>query len=420
MTYSNLRNMRITNPRLNIRIGLSILLVLSTLSCGLLSPESIHEKNESPTFTSTSESIGPSLAQSSTPETLLQNTPIRPTEIDIYTSVPPEPTNTPPSEAYGPEFEIHKTISHENRSIVSLKNIHQVIPLARSTFPDQTTHVKWSHDSSQLAVGTYGKIYIYSINLELDTVINADGYALAFSTSAPLLAYSDKYGKKIVIFNLEDGSIQAEMDCDLQVSSLLFSPDGNLLISGHSPDLIVLWDVSSGQKLSQYKRESRAPDQPIEALAFTPDGRYLASGFEKILVISDILERTVVSDLRSSNASIQSLSISPNGDKIATASAGPSIQFWSLEYELPLFSVDGKVLPSSPFPVIFSNNGDILFAGDEHSNLLALSVDKPEIFASFSAHSKTMPLADMAITPDGTLLATLSLDRSLVLWGIVP
>ena len=65
------------------------------------------------------------------------------------------------------------------------------------------------------------------------------------------------------------------------VSSLVFSPDGNVFVSGDTSDNIDFWDVESGVHLQTlYAYRNRVVD-----LAFSPDGNTLASAADDIVLL---------------------------------------------------------------------------------------------------------------------------------------
>src|SRR5262249_43816266 len=60
------------------------------------------------------------------------------------------------------------------------------------------------------------------------------------------------------------------------VSSVAFSPDGQVLASGATDGTIKLWDVARGKELATLKGHIKQ----ILSLAFSPDGKTLGSGSE--------------------------------------------------------------------------------------------------------------------------------------------
>jgi dipeptidyl aminopeptidase/acylaminoacyl peptidase len=58
------------------------------------------------------------------------------------------------------------------------------------------------------------------------------------------------------------------------VRTLAFSPDGNVLVSGHSHDAVAhVWDVHSGREIARLREDGNA----VHAVVFSPDGATLAT-----------------------------------------------------------------------------------------------------------------------------------------------
>ncbi|MFQ5830914.1 MAG: WD40 repeat domain-containing protein [Candidatus Methylomirabilia bacterium] len=58
------------------------------------------------------------------------------------------------------------------------------------------------------------------------------------------------------------------------VSSVAFSPDGRLLVSGGRDKTLRLWEVATGREV----RILKGHRDSVSSVAFSPDGRLLASG----------------------------------------------------------------------------------------------------------------------------------------------
>ncbi len=98
--------------------------------------------------------------------------------------------------------------------------------------------------------------------------------ALVFSPNGDKLVSGERNGI-ITIWDVNNGmelhSFQGHADAILP---LAFSPDGNLLVSGGADNIVNFWQASDWQHLGLLDGHSDA----IKSLAFSPDGRYLAVG----------------------------------------------------------------------------------------------------------------------------------------------
>ena len=58
------------------------------------------------------------------------------------------------------------------------------------------------------------------------------------------------------------------------VTAVAFSPDGSLVLSGHNDGTLAFWEVSTGQKIRKIEGHATW----IHSVAFSPDGALLATG----------------------------------------------------------------------------------------------------------------------------------------------
>jgi len=158
--------------------------------------------------------------------------------------------------------------------------------------------------------------------------------------------------------------------------TVALSPDGQILAAGtgqntdSSDQKLRLWDVSTGQLLS----ESEKVNSIIWDMVYSPAGSYLAVGLD-----SGIVQLRGPEDLRQIQqfyfpGPVNSVSISPDGTKMAAGVAD-------------------------------NGNGTVYI----------IDLISGENLLSFWAHSYSVP--DMDFSPDGSLLATGAVDRTVRVWN---
>ncbi len=121
-----------------------------------------------------------------------------------------------------------------------------------------------------------------------------DGYGEVFSPDGITLAEGDFH---IHLLNIETGEqrkiIISEHDEDSDnrpfISTVGFSPDGKMIVSGTSGGHVQLWETETGTELSSFFDELMPDDEnrePIQHFAFSSDGSLIAvSSFERIRII---------------------------------------------------------------------------------------------------------------------------------------
>jgi hypothetical protein len=153
--------------------------------------------------------------------------------------------------------------------------------------PDDFKITAFSPDATVLAIGAEtNSVRLYNVadGKALRRLGEAGQYwvsfvtALTFSTDGQMLASNgwlyDKYIGEINIWDVKSGRRLRTISGVKKVSSLAFSPDGKLLAAGVEPNTIKLWSLKDGKLLSSIN----TPGDGDSSLFFSVDGQMLISG----------------------------------------------------------------------------------------------------------------------------------------------
>ena len=140
------------------------------------------------------------------------------------------------------------------------------------------------------------------------------------------------------------------------MSEYTFSPDSQIIASGGEDGTIVLWNVETGERLSDLTGHSKH----IHALAFSADSKTLASGGGNEIYLWNVHTGDLIGTLDAVE-NVNALAFAPDGKTLASGSWEGLIQVWGLDpnYEIQttftghqesvyvlMFSPDGKTLAS--------------------------------------------------------------------------
>lgn len=205
---------------------------------------------------------------------------------------------------------------------------------------------------------------------------------------------------------------------DDTVTSVAFSPKGELLASGGDDGVILIWDARSGR----LRGKPISAKSAVHCLAFSPDGKLLASGgTDGALQLWDTRDSRW--DPRSAkhhgeplgdlNGDVNSVAFSRDGRLLASAGGDGMVRVWEVDggqpAGAPLRGHTGVV-----YAVAFGPEHKLASAGGDQTVRLwdastCLSLGEP-----LTGHTGTVTC--LAFSPDGRRLASGSRDTMVQIW----
>jgi len=330
------------------------------------------------------------------------------------------------------------------REVISTENVHRLGTLSRLAGSAQDlSGVSFSADNHFLASGSVdGTARIWNIALALTS-----GYK-----------------------NPDLGAASRVLQvADSMVTSLAFSPDADTLAAASADGTVSLWHVKTGERLQDIPAHTGV----AASVAFSPDGKTLASaGYDSAARLWDAETGAEVGALAGHTGPVLLVKYSPDGSTIATASLDGSIRLWDAATYEPLgtldaqavqgmnFSPDGSLLgavsripaettddgetlwgvqlwsithdstlavealptvetPTGPiYDLAFSRDDSLLMLAESDASLRFINLETGEEITQRWDHSDQV--IGLALSSDGTLLASASLDDTAKLWKVMP
>ncbi len=126
------------------------------------------------------------------------------------------------------------------------------------------------------------------------------------------------------------------------VTSVAYSPNSQLIVSGSSDRSLKIWDAENGRLVRTLPGDFGA----VSSVAFLPDGREIVSAsLNGAIIIWNAETGQPVRSLRSnanyswqSSPSVHSIAVSPDGKRVASGGSGSTVTIWN---DSTLVSADG-------------------------------------------------------------------------------
>ncbi|MDQ5852672.1 MAG: caspase family protein [Chloroflexota bacterium] len=236
--------------------------------------------------------------------------------------------------------------------------------------------------------------------------------------------------RQIALWDLDAENSQTLVGHTGPIRALAYSPDGQVLASCGDDETLRLWDCS--QKRASLittmgdERDYNNWDEP-RVLAFSPDGTYLVMGLGGTagwLRLFDATRRKLISEVKAHPGGVNSVSFSTNGWYIATGGANSSVSIW----EVPTLRREAVLPPGlsgSVESIIFSPNGRLLLAGDNHDGRGHVRVwTLPGDIGTWqelpgTELGKLGWISTLIMSPDGKLLASAHNTEPIQLWDVL-
>ena len=223
----------------------------------------------------------------------------------------------------------------------------------------------------------FGDIQVWTFDLETkrprvtdlmqDPKWKGYGIEMALAPDASLLATEQREGREnypLRIWDMKTGELVGILKGRTQPGDpFAFSPDNTTLASSEGSNTIRLWDMDT-----QTPRETfKIPDGGCSALTFSPNGKILASGsrdgsvrlwdatVKKQEGEGEIRKSTPLLTLKEKKNNISTLTFSPDGKTLITASSRGDIQAWDTTTGRKRFTCTGHF--GNVAGIVFSENG---------------------------------------------------------------
>jgi WD40 repeat protein len=213
-----------------------------------------------------------------------------------------------------------------------------------------------------------------------------------------------------------------------KVHNLLFTNEGDKIISISEDKTIRIWNAETGEMIKKFESQiGDGPEGMLYSSALSPDGKLLAvAGYpvnsekENYIIIIDLEKNTQVSVAVGHTNVINALSFSGNGKYLASGGDDNAVKIWKVENASSLVNVTTIQIPSKVASLSFNPKTQDLAVAHEAKDILVYALaglDKGLGKLTPKFFKKHEGMIDKVVySPEGSYLASSSFENELILW----
>jgi len=198
------------------------------------------------------------------------------------------------------------------------------------------------------------------------------------------------------------------------VWDIAFSPDGTQAVSGALDGTIILWDVETGEEVQRFITE----ENEVRAVDFNSDGTQILSGGGAIMTLWDVETGQVITTFEDGLSPIYDVDLSPSGFTALSGFEDGRIALWNVNNGQSLLTFDSTVggHTDEVWTVEYTADESGFLSSSQDSRVLLWRFESGVPVQEFEGHSSRVTGAQFS--PDGQRIVTGAEDNSVIVWDV--
>ena len=236
--------------------------------------------------------------------------------------------------------------------------------------------------------------------------------SLSFSPNGQLIVSGD-WDKTIRLWDVEGEGVlfQVLKGHKAPISSVSFSPDGQLFASGSLDKTITLWRVSNDSKLFQFFLQYSSDIDEVNRIAFSPDSQSIISASKDNIIRFWKLDGTEPK-LLPEDFQVTDLSFSPNKKLLAFSSSDSTVRLWNGKILRTLYGHQDRVNSVS-----WRSDSLVIVTGGEDGAVKLWSIETGE-FKTLEGIEHSAAVLSASFIPHSSQLVSIDRDGKIIMWNL--